>query len=126
MRKSRPIAALAFLAIVVASAACSKQDAAQYVVMNPWADADPVPFRGISPRIDTLEGKKIGIFANSKRAAMPQARTLERKLKGKFPTIEIDIYNSREFNIPVLETENAEKYTAWIKSMDAVVTLVGD
>ena len=42
-----------------------------YEVLSPWAEADPIPFRGISPRLGTLEGKKIGLLANSKRAAAP-------------------------------------------------------
>ena len=131
MRKLTPVAALTVLVVMVAFTGCSGTSAsqsggAQFEVMSPWGDADPIPLRGISPRIDTLEGKKIGIFANSKRSAMPQARMVERKLKEKFPTIETSIYNSLEFNIPVLETENAEKFTAWVQSVDAIVTLVGD
>jgi hypothetical protein len=27
-----------------------------YEVISPWAEADPVPFRGISPRLDSLAG----------------------------------------------------------------------
>ena len=129
MRKLIPLATLAVLVAMAGLTGCSSTSApggGQYAVLSPWADADPIPLRGISPRIDNIEGKKIGIFANSKRSAMPQARMLDRKLKGKFPTIETSIYNSLEFNIPVLETENAEKFTAWINSVDAIVTLVGD
>ena len=37
----------------------------QYEVLNPWAESDPVPMRGISPRLDTMEGKTIGLFQNS-------------------------------------------------------------
>ena len=34
----------------------------QYEVLSPWAEVDPIPLRGISPRIKTLAGKKIGLF----------------------------------------------------------------
>ena len=30
----------------------------QFEVLSPWADTDPIPFRGISPRLDGLAGKK--------------------------------------------------------------------
>jgi hypothetical protein len=131
MRKSTTIVTLALIAVIAACAgvACRTdggQAGTQYEVMSPWAEADPVPLRGISPRIDTLEGKKIGIFANSKRSAMPQARMTERKLKGRFSTIQTDIYNSLEFNVAVMDTPNKDKFTAWINSVDAVVALVGD
>jgi hypothetical protein len=38
-------------------------------VLSPWVEVDPIPLRGISPRIDNLAGKKIGLFVNYKRAA---------------------------------------------------------
>ena len=41
----------------------------QYAVLNPWAEVDPVPLKGISPRLTGLEGKKIGIFQNFKQAS---------------------------------------------------------
>jgi len=128
MRKAKLIAVLALLAVVAASAACSSQNAAQdqFEVMSPWADADPIPVRGISPRLDNLEGKKIGLFANFKRSAVPQTAMVEKKLKEKFPTIQTVLYHSREANVNEMETGNREKFIAWIKSVDAVIATVGD
>jgi hypothetical protein len=34
-----------------------------YEVLSPWAEVDAASLRGISPRLDSLAGKKIGIFA---------------------------------------------------------------
>jgi hypothetical protein len=122
-------AALAVFTVMAAFTACSgtsARNAAEFEVLNPWADADPIPLRGISPRLDTLDGKKIGVFANFKRSAVPQARMVERKLKEKFPTIQTDLYHSREENVNEMETGNREKFTAWIQSVDAVVATVGD
>jgi len=50
-------------------AAASKPKApdTQFEVLSPWADVDPIPLRGISPRLSSLAGKKIGIFVNPKR-----------------------------------------------------------
>ena len=126
-----PVAAMALLAVMVAYAmiACtpSAQNAADhYEVMSPWAEADPIPLRGISARIDALDGKKIGLFANFKRSAVPQAAMVEKKLKGKFSTIQTDLYHSREENVNEIETANREKFIAWVKSVDAVVAVVGD
>lgn len=58
-----------------------------YEVLNPWAEADPTPFRGISPRLDALAGKKIGLLMNSKRAAAPTTQAIKRRLKEKFPIV---------------------------------------
>ena len=34
-----------------------------YEVMNPWADVDPIPQRGLGERLNTLECKKIELPA---------------------------------------------------------------
>ena len=115
-----------FTVNVVCSAASYAQAADQYEVLSPWAEADPIPFRGISPRINTLEGKKIGLFANYKRSSVPQTSMVEKKLKEKFPSIQTELYHSREANVNEIETTNREKFIAWVKSVDAVVATVGD
>ena len=39
----------------------------QYEVLSPWAEVDPITFRGLTaPRLNDLAGKKIGLFASSK------------------------------------------------------------
>ena len=132
MRKLVPVAALAILAIVAAYVAPFGTAAAQGVandhfeVLSPWADADPIPLRGISPRLDNLEGKRIGLFANYKRSAVPQANMVEKKLKEKFPTIQTVLYHSTGPNVNEIETEHREKFIAWAKSVDAVIATVGD
>ena len=98
----------------------------KFEVLSPWADADPIPFRGISPRLDSLAGKKIGLFVNSKRAAMPIAKSVDRRLKEIYPDIQTIVFHSTEPNVNEIETKNKEKFTAWVKDVDAVIALVGD
>ena len=118
----------AIMAVHVPSEAVVAKDAPeyQYEVLSPCADVDPIPVRGISPRVDTLAGKKIGLFANFKRAARPMAAVVEKKLKEKFPTIQTSLFDSRLPNVTETETVNKEKFAAWAKDMDAVVAMVGD
>lgn len=103
-----------------------KASEAQFEVLSPWADADPIPVRGISPRLDTLSGKKIGLFVNPKRAAMPIAEEIEKRLNSMFPNAQITKFHSTEANVNEIETKNKEKFTAWAKSVDAVIGVVGD
>ena len=98
----------------------------QYEILSPWAEVDSIPLRGISPRLDTLAGKKIGLFANFKRAARPMAAAVEKRLKEKFPGCETVLFDSREPNVTETETKNKGKFTAWAKEMDAVIAMVGD
>lgn len=98
----------------------------QYEVLGPWAETDPVPLRGISPRLTDLAGKKIGVFRNFKPAAEPIGTMIERKLKERFPTSEITWYESNEPNILETETENKAKFEKWAKGIDAAIAVVGD
>ena len=98
----------------------------QFEVLSPWADVDPIPFRGISPRIPTLAGKKIGLFVNPKRAAMPIAESIDRRLKAMYPDVQTIVFRSVGANVNEIETKNKDKFTAWVKSLDAVIAVVGD
>lgn len=134
MQKTRSFPILgALVAMMVAQgpsgallAAEPQRQAAQYEVLNPWADVDPVPLKGISPRVDTLVGKKIGLFINYKRAARPIGLALEKRVRSMFPTSEIRPFYSLEWNVIETETKNKEKFTAWAKGLDAAILLVGD
>ena len=99
---------------------------APYEVLSPWADADPVPPRGITPRLNGLEGKRIGLFANGKRAAVPMLAAVERRLKEQIPSLETSWYRCSVFNTPEVLTHGKEKFQAWVGSVDAIILSVGD
>ncbi len=98
----------------------------QYEVLSPWAEMDAVPLRGISPRLESLAGKKIGLFTNRKRAAKPMAEAIAKRLKEKFPTCETSFYEPPKTTIIVAETKDRDSFASWVKSMDAVIAMVGD
>jgi hypothetical protein len=131
MRKFFVVVATAIMATAVASDPSTAQVAkstadTQFEVLNPWAEIDPIPARGISPRLQNLAGKKIGLFVNYKRASRPMAASVERRLKGMFPDIQTSLFDSRDPNVTESETGNKEKFAAWAKGVDAVILMVGD
>ena len=99
---------------------------ATYDVLSPWAEADPIPLHGLSPRLDKLDGKKIGLFCNNKRAAPIIQNAVEKLLKEKFPTIKISRFVGRSFSVSSLEKEREAEFNDWIKGVDAVIAAVGD
>jgi hypothetical protein len=103
----------------------SKNTSSMYEVLNPWAEADPVPLKGISSRVKDLTGKKIGLWRNSKRAAPLVLEIVEKKLKQLFPAIEFSTFAFMP-NCGVLETEEKDKFEDWVKGVDAVVFAYGD
>ncbi len=98
----------------------------QYEVLSPWGDADSRPLKGISSRLDTLSGKRIGLFANYKRAALPIAGEIQRQMKSMFPDSRFTIYHSDQWNVTEIETEKGETFKKWAEGNDAIILLVGD
>jgi hypothetical protein len=102
---------------------------AMYEVLSPWAEIDPVPLKGIAPRLDGLSGKTIGLFNNGKRAAKPMLKVAERRLKEKIPGIQFKWYEpSQKQQYSNLQMEGASKndFTAWLNQIDGAITSVGD
>ena len=97
----------------------------QYEILNPWADADPITLRGISPRPADLAGKTIGLFAGYKLASKPILAEVEKRLKEKFPTMQFSRFLSTE-HIDVKESKNQAEIEKWVSDVDAVVCAVGD
>ena len=121
---------IAMLAVALLAPSCglftSDSSDIQYETLSPWADVDPKPLQGISPRLDNLSGKKIGLFANYKRAAMPIAKSLQVKFQAKYPDSEFSIYHSDQWNVNEIDTANGEKFKKWVQENDAIILLVGD
>jgi len=95
----------------------------QYEVLTPWAEVDPPPLRVISPRLDNLAGKKIGLFANIKRAAVPILAEVEKNLKARFPDVETSVFQTTQWN---RQQADRHRFEAWVKGVDAAVVAVGD
>jgi hypothetical protein len=99
----------------------------QYEVLSPWAEIDPIPLKGISPRLPDLGGKKIGLFSNDKRASVPVLQVVEKKLKDRFPTLEMSYYaRSKAGCIALLNEAERAKIDDWVKGLDGVIAAVGD
>ncbi|MCL4182682.1 MAG: hypothetical protein KJ011_04460 [Burkholderiaceae bacterium] len=104
----------------------SSQEGAQFEVLSPWADAEPVALRGLSPRLEKLEGKQIGLFINAKRAAKLTLESFERQLLERAPGVTTSWYTCTDVNVPEMRTAGKEKFAAWISSVDAVVLSIAD
>ena len=98
-----------------------------YEVLSPWAEADPVPQRGlIAERLKDLAGKKIGLYHMWKRASKPTLGVLERKIEEKYPAAEFSWYQESEMNTPEIESGNKAQYEDWLKEVDTVIFTYGD
>jgi hypothetical protein len=97
-----------------------------YEVLSPWAEADPVPYRAISPRISDLASKKIGIFCNTKRVAKPTLQVIEDRLKKKFPAAAFSWFFNTAPNEAIIAQPRKDEFDNWLKGVDAVIAAYGD
>lgn len=106
----------------------SNDGQSQNEVLSPWAEVDPISFRGLTaPRLTDLAGKKIGLFASSKPISKRIMMAVEGKLKERFPTSETSWYiGEGSWAVIQLETQNKERYKEWVNGVDAVIAAVGD
>jgi hypothetical protein len=105
----------------------------QYEVLSPWADADSIPRKGITPRVTNLEGKTIGLFENHKISAKPILTAVEKELKERFPTCKFSWYVCPPDIGPAsgppkrqVDSIHKDKFEEWLKGVDTVVAAVGD
>lgn len=103
-----------------------KQRSTGYEVLSPWAEADPVPLRGISARAADLSGKTVGLFSNRKRAAVLTLTEVEKALQDKFPGLKTEWYESTVVNQPEILTGGKARFETWVEGVDAVVLSVAD
>jgi hypothetical protein len=98
-----------------------------YEVRSPWAEADPIPLRGISPRPADLAALKIGLFASSKPAAPRIMAALEEQMRARYPNVRTSRYNAEEgFILLQMAGRSRERFIEWVKGVDAIVASVGD
>ena len=103
-----------------------KSSECEYEILNPCAEAAPIPPRGISPRLTDLTDKTIGLYAIARKsAARPILGAVEQKLKERFPTLKFSWFVFQKAGRVALSEDKA-RFEEWVKGIDAAVTAVGD
>jgi hypothetical protein len=101
-----------------------------YEAIGPWADVDPIPLRGLTPRLKDMAGKTIGLLANAKTAAQPILTVVEEKLKARYPGIKTvrwtGSYSTVSGNLGREQDEVSPKFRDFVNGVDAVVAAIGD
>ncbi len=103
----------------------SKNSSYEYQVLNPWSETDPVPLKGIVPRVTDLKDKTIGLFDSHKSGSGAILSVVEGKLREKFPSSKISRYVAR-FALEEIGPEDRARFEEWVKGVDTVIAAVGD
>ena len=97
-----------------------------FKVLSPWAEADPIQWRGISERVSDLSGKKIGLLVNSKRTAEPTLKAVETRLKKRYPDTSFSYFYNLKANEIAIATDKKGDFEKWLADVDTVINSYGD
>jgi hypothetical protein len=99
-----------------------------YDVLSPWAETDPLPLQGITPRVSDLRGKRIGLYANYKRASVPIQDAVEIELRARYGSdISIARFVQQGSSDIGSSEDEGPLFAEWLeKEVDTVIVAVGD
>jgi hypothetical protein len=101
---------------------------ATYDVLSPWAETDPLALQGITPRVSELRGRRIGLYANYKRAAVPIQDAVEAELRDRYGS-EVTVTRFAQHGSSDIASDDNERprFLEWLdKEVDTVIIAVGD
>lgn len=95
----------------------------EYTVLSPWAASRFTAKYPINPRLDTLAGKTVGLYASFKEYHPFFMQELERQLAAQFPDTKFSHYTY------IVDTQEIKDDTTWLPSftqwLDGVDCVVG-
>ena len=99
----------------------------KYKVLSPWAETKNSLKKGINPRLDTIKGKTIGLYASFKEYHPFFMRELERQMKARYPETEFSHYTYIVDTQQIDEDkENFPSFKKWLDEVDAVIGVGAD
>jgi hypothetical protein len=93
---------------------------------DPVADADQTDREPIAPRLERIEGARIGLFDNGKPAAEPLLDVVEERLEASYPSVTVERYAVDHLN-RIKNEEEMSAIEAWAdEELDACIGAIGD
>lgn len=93
---------------------------------DPVADSEEAERKSIAPRLEQIEGTRIGLFDNGKPAAEPLLDVVEERLEEAYPTVTVDRYAVPHLN-RIKNEEEMANIEAWAEEdLDACIGAIGD
>lgn len=99
----------------------------KYTVLSPWPEAESKNPVGITPRLDTLDGKTIGLYAHFKDTVPELVQTVGQALQERYPTVKLKfIQYTKDATELKNDPENDKIVKEWLSDVDAVIAGLGD
>lgn len=94
-------------------------------LIDPTSEADESERKPLSDRVDSLDGKTIGLYDNGKPAAEPLLTAVQEKLAERYPNAKFEWYH-----VPFLNDIKDEDVQAdvveWAEGVDTAIGAIGD
>ena len=99
-----------------------------YDALSPWAETDRLPLNGINPRLPDLRGKRVGLYANYKRAAGSIQDAVEAEMRARYgDDITISRFAQNGTHDIGSSEDEGPRFAEWLENeVDTVIVAVGD
>lgn len=95
-------------------------------VLSPWAEVDASLITGLSPRLDTLNGKTIGMFSDFMNSATFMLNAVEKEILKRWPEAKFSYLQYLTETTRIEEDEEfLPVFEEWISGVDACLSFYG-
>jgi len=94
-------------------------------LVTPSSADDDIERKPLNERVESLEGKRIGLYDNGKPAAEPLLTAVEEKLAARYPDATFEWYHVPFLN-DIKDAEVQEDVTEWAGNVDVGIGAIGD
>jgi len=94
--------------------------------LSPWAEVDTSGYRGLSPRLESLEGKTIGMFGDFMKVAGLMLKSVEKEISKRYPTAKFSYIQYTVETVQIVNDPNFKpKFDEWAKGVDCILCFFG-
>lgn len=95
-------------------------------VLSPWAEVDQSRLFGLSPRLDTLNGKTVGMFGDFMNVATFMLKVVEKHIRTQFPTAKFSYFRYTAETTDIAKDGAVKpEFDAWLSQVDCVLAFYG-
>ncbi|MCD7749240.1 MAG: hypothetical protein LUH42_04210 [Oscillospiraceae bacterium] len=94
--------------------------------LSPWSEVDTSALKGLNERLDTLEGKTVGMFGDFMILATYMLKSVEKELAARYKNVRFSyIQYNTETTMIEKDTAFYETYKQWLEGVDCVLCFYG-
>ena len=94
-------------------------------LITPGSESNDTDQEPLVARVDSLEGKTIGLYDNGKPAAEPLLTAVQEKLEARYPEASFSWYHVEHLN-QIKNDDEQEAVRAWAEEVDTAIGAIGD